>query len=103
MWEYDNISYDNVLYDAEIISQILHNQIFYNSENIKSNIEYKELDIKNAYDNFKLLPTDLLIKIEFHGSFLRVCGSFKNTSALQNIENFQLKYSDISMLQAQCK
>jgi ribosomal protein L21E len=50
--------------DLEITNQLCHNQIFYNQTLLKSNYEYKVIDIKNAYDNFKELPTDLLIKIE---------------------------------------
>ena len=50
-------------------------------------------DLYSALQNFsaraQIENTDLLVKIEFHGSSLRVCGSFKNTSALQNIENLQ--------------
>lgn len=49
--------------DLEITNQLCHNQMFYNGELIKPGIEYKVIDIKNAYDNFGELPTDLLIKI----------------------------------------
>lgn len=49
--------------NLEITNQLCHNQIFYNQELLKSGLEYKVLDIKNAYDKFELLPTDLLIKI----------------------------------------
>lgn len=50
--------------DLEITNQLCHNQIFYNQTLLKSNYEYKVIDIKNAYDNFGELPTDLLIKID---------------------------------------
>jgi hypothetical protein len=49
--------------NLEITNQLCHNQIFYNQTLLKSNYEYKVIDIKSAYDNFENLPTDLLIKI----------------------------------------
>jgi energy-coupling factor transporter ATP-binding protein EcfA2 len=61
--DYFTIQPQTIKSDLEIISQILHNQIFYNKEIIEANKEYKVIDIKNAYDNFGELPTDLLIKI----------------------------------------
>lgn len=45
-----------------IVKQFCHNQQFFNTM-IKSHITYECLDIKNAYDNFEELPTDLIIQI----------------------------------------
>lgn len=50
--------------DLEITKQLCYNQIFYNNQILKANEKYKLLDIKNAYDNFGELPTDLLIRID---------------------------------------
>lgn len=50
--------------DLEITKQLCYNQIFYNNQILKVNEKYKLLDIKNAYDNFGELPTDLLIRID---------------------------------------
>jgi len=49
--------------ELEIADELLHTQIFYNEE-IKPFKEYKVIDLKNAYDNFNELPTDLLIKVK---------------------------------------
>jgi len=61
LFDYFTIKPQSIKTKCEIIKQII-NPMYYQLENITANKEYINVDLKNAYDNFNELPTDLLIK-----------------------------------------
>ena len=61
LFDYFTIKPQPIRTNCEIIKQII-NPMYYQLENTTANKEYINIDLKNAYDNFNELPTDLLIK-----------------------------------------
>lgn len=61
LFDYFTIKPQPIKTNCDITKQII-NPIYYQLENITANKEYINVDLKNAYDNFNELPTDLLIK-----------------------------------------
>jgi hypothetical protein len=61
LFDYFSIKPQSIKTKCEIVKQII-NPIYYQLEKITANKEYINVDLKNAYDNFNELPTDLLIK-----------------------------------------
>jgi hypothetical protein len=61
LFDYFTIKPQSIKTKCEDVKQII-NPMYYQLEKITANKEYINVDLKNAYDNFNELPTDLLIK-----------------------------------------
>jgi hypothetical protein len=61
LFDYFSVKPQSIKTDCDIVKQII-NPMYYQLEKINANKEYINVDLKNAYDNFNELPTDLLIK-----------------------------------------